>query len=178
MASVRARLVRVAGVVVALGLVLGGCAGQPGAAAVVDGEAITEATLAATVEDLSAISELPPVTVLQELIISPFLIEAAAEAGFGASEDEARAFLDDAAAGAGLDPADLEFGPGAILLGQRFAAQGKAQAAGRVTDVEAVATALIEAADVEVSPRYGQWEDLGITYISRPWLVGASASAS
>jgi len=155
---------------------LAGCSGTPGAAAVVDGEPISEATLAQTVADLGQITDLPPQTVLEELIISPFLVEAATEAGFGTSEEEARAFLDDAATNAGLEPAGLEFGPGALLLGQRFAAQAKAQEAGRVSDVEAVATQSVLAADVEVSPRYGRWEDLGITYISRPWLVGASAA--
>ena len=153
---------------------LAGCSGTPGAAAVVDGEPISEATLSQTVEDLGQITELPPRTVLSELIISPFLVEAATEAGFGTSEEEARAFLDDAAANAGVDPAGLEFGPGALLLGQRFAAQAKAQEAGRVNDLEADATDLILAADVEVSPRYGRWNDVGITYISRPWLVGAT----
>jgi len=175
---VTTRRLRTAMVAAAMVLAAGlaGCSGTPGAAAVVDGEPISETTLAQTVSDLGQITDLPPQSVLQELIISPFLIEAATEAGFGTSEEEALAFLDDAAANAGVDPAGLEFGPGALLLGRRFAAQAKAQEAGRVNDVEAAATDLIRAADVEVSPRYGRWEDLGITYISRPWLVGATAA--
>lgn len=161
-------------VVTVLAAGLAGCSSTPGAAAVVDGQAISEATLAQTVADLGQIADVPPQAVLEELILSPFLLEAATEAGFGTSEDEARAFLDNAATNAGIEPAGLEFGPGALLLGQRFVAEDKAEAAGRVSEVRDVATDLVLSADIEVSPRYGRWEDLGITYISRPWLVGAT----
>lgn len=169
----RLRTAMVAAVLV-LAAGLAGCSGTPGAAAVVDGEQISEATLAQTVADLGQFTDVPPQTALQELILSPFIEEAAAANGFGVSDQEGRAFMEDAATRAGADAADLELGPGALLLGRRFAAQAKAQEAGRVTEVEAAATELIRAADVEVSPRYGRWEDLGITYISRPWLVGAT----
>lgn len=161
-----------------LAAVLAGCSGTPGAAAVVDGEPISEAALAQTVADLGQITDLPPATVLQELIISPFLLAAASDSGFGASQAEARAFLDEAATDAGVDPQSLEFGPGAILLGQRFAAQQKAQTAGEVTSLEADATELLAAAEIEVSPRYGRWDETGLTYISRPWFIGSTEPAS
>ena len=44
-----------------IALALAGCVGQPGAAAIVDGEVISEAYLSETVADLAAFSDAPPV---------------------------------------------------------------------------------------------------------------------
>jgi hypothetical protein len=156
---------------------LAACAGAPGSAAVVDGDPISEAALADAVAEWNTLAPATPAAVLQELIISPFIVDAAAAAGVGASEDDARALLEREAQAAGVDPASVDVGPGLLLVGRRFAAQEKASAAGRTQAVEDAAVQAIQEADIEVSPRYGTWDQVRITPLVRPWLVGTPASA-
>jgi cytochrome c551/c552 len=178
MATQRTRRSVSVAVIVAVAVGLTACAGRPGTAATVDGEPVSEAELAQTVADWTQIAPANPATVLQELVISPFVIDAAAQAGVGASEEDGRAILRTAAEAAGTDPADLHVGPGLLLVGQRFAAQQAAQEAGRASAVEQAATEAIGAADIQVSPRYGTWEVLGVVEVENPWFVGAPTPAS
>jgi hypothetical protein len=156
---------------------LAACAGSPGSAAVVDGRPITESALADAVADWGQLTTAAPASVLQELIISPFIVDAAAAAGVGASEEDARDLLAREAERAGLDPASLDVGPGLLLVGRRFVAQEQAAEAGVTQAVEAAAIEALGEAHIEVSPRYGTWGDLGITALARPWLVGAPTQA-
>ena len=178
MATLRTRWWRTTAVLAVAALGLAACAGQPGAAATVDGEAISEAELAQTVADWTQLAPATPATVLQELVISPFVIEAAAAAGVGASEEDGREVLLAAAEDAGVDPADLHIGPGLLLIGQRFAAQDAALEASKGRVIEEAATTAIRDAEIQVNPRYGAWEDLGVVAVRPPWFVGAATPAA
>lgn len=165
------RLRRVLALLV-LGLALTGCAGQPGAAAVVDGEAITEATLADTVADLRVFSPAQPADALQALIVAPIWLEVSRRAGLGVSEQEAETFLDDAATRAGVDPAGLTYGPGIVQIAQVSVAQEKAASTGQVEAVAAAVSERVRAAEIEVSPRYGAWDGAaGLVPLDNAWLI-------
>ena len=156
-------------------LLLTGCAQRSGVAAVVDGQPITEATLAETVADVAAISPATPRNVLQALIVSSFWIEAASEAGLGASEQEGRALLDQLVSDSGGDPAAEQYGPGLVRIARVLVAQQKATDRGQEHEqaLTAAAAARILVADVEVSPRYGQWSGEVVVPVLPSWFVGA-----
>lgn len=164
--------VRLLAVPLAIVLALAGCAGQPGAAAIVDGEVISEAYLAETVADLSVFSDAPPASVLQALIVAPFWVDGAAEAGYGASDDEAEALLADLAASNGVSPSTVEAGPGLLSIARVTAAQDKANASGEGTAVAGVVQERVNDAEIVVNPRYGEWVlDQGVQSVPRPWLT-------
>lgn len=175
----RAARPRVAAVLAVVALLLTGCAGRPGAAAIVDGDVITEATLARTVADVSVIAPtLEARRVLEVLVVGPFWLEAAADAGFGTSTNEGLAYVEALAERAGVEPGPDGFGPGIVLIGQMSAAQEKAQAEGQGLALEQEAFVRIGEVTVEINPRYGQWAPGGIAPSTWPWLVGAAGEGA
>ena len=151
----------VAAAVVAGGL-LAGCAGQPGAAAVVDGRTITTAELATAYEQLEPIfNGAGAQDVLGVLITEPFAAEVAAERGVGVNDDEALELLRSVSVQAlGEERGNaLEFGPAAIAVGRYSLAASALQG---LDDAQAAAEDYQErvaAADVQVNPRFGEFTD-------------------
>ena len=89
--------VRAAGVLVALVTTAGlaGCAGQPGAAAVVDGTPIPTADVQAALTELSPYYQGATTTnLLAVLVQEPTVVELAEEKGVGVSDEDAQALLD------------------------------------------------------------------------------------
>ena len=89
--------VRAAGVLVALATTAGlaGCAGQPGAAAVVDGTVITASDVQAALTELSPYYQGATTTnLLAVLVQEPTVVELAEEKGVGVSDEDAQALLD------------------------------------------------------------------------------------
>lgn len=152
-------------------LVLAGCSARPGVAAVVDGETISEAALSETVHDFRVFSDAPPGSVLQALVVSPFWIEAAAEAGLGTSTQEGRARLESLAAETGAAAERAQFGPGLVSIARVIVAQQKAIEAGVAAELAAEVDRLVREAEIEVSPRYGEWSQEGLVATSPPWLL-------
>ncbi|MCM3662429.1 hypothetical protein M3148_15725 [Georgenia satyanarayanai] len=162
-------------------LALGGCSAHPGAAAVVDGERITEAELARAVSDFAAVTgqEVDSVAMLGTLVVAPVLIEVGAEHGVGASEDEAVALLDQQAEVAGLTTPKDGYGSGVIdvarmtLINQRLAQAPEGAAAAQAI------TERISEAEVEVSPRYGEFDPSGqIVPQALPWIATTTPPAT
>ncbi|MBD8062542.1 hypothetical protein [Oceanitalea stevensii] len=162
-------------------LALGGCSAHPGAAAVVDGERITEAELARAVSDFAAVTgqQVDSVAMLGTLVVAPVLIEVGAEHGVGASEDEAVALLDQQAEVSGLTAPEDGYGSGVIdvarmtLVNQRLAAAPEGAAA-----TQAI-TERISEAEVEVSPRYGEFDPSGqIVPQALPWIATTTPPAT
>lgn len=152
-------------------LALAGCSARPGVAAVVDGETISEAALAETVHDFRLFSDAPPGSVLQALVVSPFWNEAAADVGLGTSTQEGLARLESLAAETGVDVERAQFGPGLVSIARVIVAQQKAVEAGVAAELAAEADRLVRAAEIEVSPRYGEWSAEGLVATSPPWLL-------
>lgn len=179
MATVRTRWSRTVVVLAALTAGLGACAGQPGTAATVDGDVITEAELAETVREVNLFTTATPADVLMLMIASPFIVDAGADAGMAVSEQEALEFFDASATAAGLDPAELSYGPGIVLIGQGLLVERKAEQAGQGAAIHAEAVAQLGEADVVVSPRHGTWDPAtsSIAALEQPWIISATPTA-
>jgi len=177
----RGRVRLVTTVVVAGGL-LAGCAGQPGAAAVVDGHAITTAELATAHEELAPIyTGAAAQDVLGVMITEPFAADVAAEYGVGVNDQQATDLLRRAAEqvlGEGQGAA-LEFGPGAIAVGRYSLV---VSALRDLPDAQAAAAEYqerLEAADIEVNPRFGEFEGGVVAPPTLPsWIVPEGGRAA
>lgn len=180
--GVRGRLVRVLAVTVTGAAALGGCTGQPGAAAVVDGERITVGALQdATAELAPYLQDASPSSVLLLLVAEPTFEQVAQENGIVVPDDQARAVLDGLAAGGdGTAPAgDGDFSPASLEVARFTLLQQRLQEQENGADLLAEATERLADADVEINPRYGDVDfaaGTGITPVERPWLVPAAAT--
>ncbi|WP_413451177.1 hypothetical protein AA0Y32_00045 [Georgenia phoenicis] len=162
-------------------LTLGGCSANPGAAAVVDGERITETELQRAVSDFAAVTgqQVDAAAMLGTLVVAPVLIEVGSSFGIGASEDEAVALLDQQAEAAGLTAPEDGYGSGVIdvalmtLVNQRLAtAPDGSRAAEEINE-------RISQAVVEVSPRYGDFDPSGqIVPQTLPWIAETTPPAT
>lgn len=154
-------------------LLLAGCAGDPSAAAVVDGRTITRAEVEAAQDDLSAGEGVSAGEVLWILTIAPAYIDAAVDEGVGVSEDEARAALVDGNEQSG--GADGEVADSTVQVARAILSS---QALGALEDAETVlgdVQARVTELDVDINPRYGEL-DLSTGTIAptlAPWIVGA-----
>ena len=93
----RGGAVRAAGLLVALTTTVGlaGCAGQPGAAAVVDGTVIPTSDFEAALTELMPwFQGVTTANVLAVLVQEPTVVELAEEKGVGVSDEDAQALLD------------------------------------------------------------------------------------
>jgi len=163
-------------------VVLSGCSGRPGAAAVVDGEQISVAYLQATTADLAPyLKDGTQATVLTALLEAPSFDRAAAEAGVGVTRKQAADRLDQVAkqaAAAGSAPArTARFSPGAVEVVRFDLARQNLQGLPNAVEVTAQVAKTLGALDVEVNPRYGT-VDLAAGTAKPPsyaWLVPAAA---
>ncbi|MFS0700413.1 hypothetical protein AB6N24_10610 [Cellulomonas sp. 179-A 4D5 NHS] len=159
-----------------LGLVaaaaLTGCAGQPGAAAVVDGRVIPVEDVHTAVEQLAPFFEgATSQNVLAVLVQEPTIRAFAQEHGVAVSDQAARAQLTDAAAQLEVATTE-EFGEPAVavsrylLVWEQLTALPDAQTL--VPDLQLELGEL----DVEVSPRFGAVDESNeLVAVERPWLV-------
>ena len=159
--------------------VLSACAGQPGAAAVVDGTGIPASDLQTALDELSPyVQGASPAAVLRVLVFEPTVTEMAAEAGVAASDEDAQAFLDDVVAQTTPDE-DPTFSPASLAIARYFAAYTNLSNLSSQAEVTADITERVADLDVEVNPRFGTLgEGNTITAPIPPtWLVGPAAPA-
>ena len=85
-----------AAVAVLTGLAVSGCGAHPGAAAVVNGERISENEVARAIEDFTMVTGQPvdAPMMLGTLIVAPIMVDVAAGHGIAASDAEAAALLE------------------------------------------------------------------------------------
>lgn len=171
--------VLVATAVLAGGALLAGCSGHPGAAAVVDGRTISADELATASEQLLPIFRgAATQDLLGVLITEPYATAVAADRGVGVSDEQARELLRTVTAQAlGEEAAaDAEFGEGALAVARYSLA---ATALQDLPDAQAAAEDFqerVDAADVEVNPRFGTFEAGVVAAPTLPsWVVGADA---
>ena len=173
--------VRAAGVLVALAttVALAGCAGEPGAAAVVDGTAIpTSDVQAALVELAPYFQGVTTTNVLAVLVQEPTVVALADEKGVGVSDEDAQQLLDSVvrAEGEGRDRGlhGAVVGGGQVL----HRLHQPAGPAGCHRVGEEIDTRL-RALDVEVNPRFGSLTDDNQVAdpTTAPWMVKATAPA-
>lgn len=165
--------------VAALGvaLVLGGCSGNPGTAAVAGDRTISQASLVRTQQDLGVIIDAPDASaVLIALVVAPVFIEAAAEHGVGVSEEDARGLIAQNAVAAGIDPVP-ELGDGAVEVVRFTMAAQNIQGLADGADILSGIDADVAALDIDVNPRYGglNIDTQRIEPLTLPWIVAPAA---
>ena len=156
----KSRLLGIAASLTAAGLALTACSGQPGAAAVVDGQRISEYDVAQTVEIWQPLLQdrLSPAAMLAPMIQAPVLLDVAAEHGIGASLDDATQYLNDRAEQAQVTPPE-EYPDGALEVA-RMQIVVEMLNSGSVDpqQISADLTERLGELEVELSPRYGEWD--------------------
>ena len=167
---------RLAGVLAVTVVALAGCSATSGAAAVVEGEAISVAEVHEATRQLGPyLQDASPSSVLLLLLAEPTFERVAAENGLGVSDSEARAVLDQLAAGAGdASGGTTEFGPGAVSVARFTLLQQRLQELPDGAAVLEEVSAELADLDVEVNPRFGEVDfsaGTGLTPVEHPWLV-------
>ncbi|PVU83510.1 hypothetical protein DDP54_11450 [Cellulomonas sp. WB94] len=156
--------------------VLAGCSGQPGAAALVDGTAISVADVQTATTELAPLYQgVTPAAVLQVLVHERATTAVASEQGVGVNDQQAADALN--AIGAQL-PAVGERTYSAPTLAVERYLMANTLLQGLET-ADAIGTELqerIAAQKVEISPRFGTLADgATITDTVHPWLVAPTA---
>lgn len=170
------RIVAAAAVALTVVGVLAGCAGRPGAAAVVDGREIASSDVATALAELKPVYTTASVQgVLATLISEPALIQAASQHGMGVSDEDADAVLRE-----GFTKADLEapasFSPATIAIGRYLAAADKVNAAEDPQPIIDDYSRRMQEQDVQVNPRFGTFDQGSVVDPVPPaWIVSSTA---
>lgn len=157
---------------------LGACAPAPGAAATVNGRVVGEDQVASVVEELSPYlqSPLTPSQAIQALVAAPAVIDVAAQADLGVSEEDARGTLAQLSGQTGAGSVD--YSDATILVTRYLLATSLIQADPAAADLTAEATTAVSELDVTVSPRYGGWDGQVVTAPTYDWIVQPTADAA
>jgi hypothetical protein len=165
-------------------LVLGGCSSQSGAAAVVDGEQISTATLDRTTRELQELfgPQVQSRQVLTMFSIAPSYLEAAAENGVAKSREEARDYLANIAASqaASEGSATVDVSGFSDATFDIFRFDMAVQELGMLANSQEIGAQLQERVaglDIDVNPRFGEFsvENNIVLPLSHDWLVQPSA---
>lgn len=149
------------------------CAGQPGAAAVVDGTSIPASDLQTALDELEPyVQGASPSAVLGVLVVEPTVVQMAADAGVAASDADAQAFLDQVVQQSTPDEHPT-FGPASLAIARYFVAFTNLSNLSSQEEVTADITKKVADLDVEVNPRFGTLgEDNKITDPTPPkWII-------
>lgn len=178
MASItRARWLRALAGLAVVGMVVAGCSAHPGAAAVVDGQEISESHLAEAVRDFELVTGQAPeaVAMLSTLVVAPTILEAASEFGIGVSEQQAVELLDAQVEAGGRTPPADGYADGVVQVAQMTLLSQQVQSSPDAGEINDRIAERIAEADVEVNPRYGEITPDGqIQPASYPWLTTAT----
>lgn len=160
---------------------LAGCSQQPGTAAFVEGERITEnevadasatfGSLLGSAPDLSALVD----ALIKEKLVTPLV----AEYDLTASDEDVRAYFDAYSESQGAEPlTDAQLTDAGIAVGRYLMLMGEATDSEDVDVIYEEILASFQSADIEVSPRYGEFtEDGELVAITHPWLEPLATAA-
>lgn|GEM_PF-379192 len=175
-AGTTGRRPRVVGVLagVAAVAVLAGCSdGEPGAAAVVDGTAISTADVRTAKDELGPyLQAVTSLNVLNVLVQEPTVVGLADEEGVGVSDQDAQALLASIATQNGATSVPT-FSEPSLTVAKYSIAFNNLQGLTNAKDVASTLDERLSALDVTVNPRFG---DLGdgnqiVAPTARPWVV-------
>lgn len=155
------------------GALAAGCAPAPGTAATVDGRVIGESEVASVVDEISIAGTMTPTQAVANLIVAPVLLDVAAEAGYGVSDEDAVAALDRIAADQGVDP--VQASDATLLVVRSLIATSGLQGDEDAAALSAALSERLDALDVQVSARYGDWDGQGITPVQVSWIEQPAA---
>jgi len=173
--------VRATGVLVALAttVTLAGCAGQPGAAAVVDGTAIPTSDVQAALTELAPYFQgVTTTNVLAVLVQAPTVVELAEEKGVGVSDEDAQALLDSVVQQK-VKGATADFTAPSLAVAKYSIAYTNLQGLPDASDVGKEIDTRLRKLDVDVNPRFGSLTDGNQVAdpTTAPWMVKAKAPA-
>ncbi|HEY0118681.1 MAG TPA: hypothetical protein VGC04_07875 [Cellulomonas sp.] len=171
-ATARRRIVGAAAVSLALAGLLTGCSSRPGAAAVVDGQAISTSDVVTVVDELKpAVPDVTATLVLNTLIQEPTLVQLASDKGFGVSADDAKAALDSFFTTNNLT-APTSYSAATLEVGYHQAAAGKLNGATDIATISQEFADRLGKLDVSVNPRFGTWSDNQVgDPVAPTWVV-------
>lgn len=147
------------------------CAGEVGAAAVVDGKRIEVSTVQDALQDLDEITDgLTQTDILGLLIVEPIWVGLGAERGVGFTDQEVETMLGSVVAEAGLE--NREFSQGAIDVLRTDLVISSLLNGPDGQEVVSEIQERVEAADIESNPRFGEFTaDRGLNPVARTWIV-------
>jgi hypothetical protein len=153
-----------------------GCsASEAGAAAVVDGKRISVADVQSAAADFETFTGQPVAQqqVLYFLVIGPYVVDAAARAGVGVSLDDAKAQLTQRI------PDPSESGVTALQAAESVSRLTQLSEDRSKPILDGVVSKL-RSADIELSPRYGEFdaEQITITAPQENWIEAPAVAAS
>ena len=154
-------------------MVLTGCSQMPNTAATVDGQRITETEVTAATEQLTEVLGTAPETSLVANILmqEKLLAVLMAERGVEVSDDEAIAYLQSAADSYGTQPPE-DLADSTIAIGRYDLLVSEASASEDVTEISEEFVAELTSDSVQVSPRYGEYDDSGsLVTVTPEWLA-------
>ena len=169
-----------AAALVASAALLGACSPMPGTAAVVDGERITERHVTDASATFAELLGSAPSTaaVLDALVKEKVVTPVAEEFGITASDAQVVDYFAEYSASTGAEPLEESaFTPAGLRVGRYLYLMGEAQMS---EDVQEISTGMLEAfqsADIEVSARYGAYNENGeLLPTVHPWLETFNAT--
>jgi hypothetical protein len=157
---------------------LSACSGQPGAAAVVDGTAISVADVQNATRELTPLYQgVTPTAVLQVLTQEKTVSAFASAHGVGVSPTQASDGLASTAAQAPGAPKQKTYSAASLAVERYLLASQALQGLPDSATILPQLQQQISALKVEVSPRFGAvGPDNAITEPSYPWLVAPTAA--
>jgi len=174
-------LVRNAVALAAAGLVLAGCAAQPGAAATVNGTTISENDVDDATAEFVALTgqDTTPVVVLNTLVQAELLDPIATKAGYAVSDAQVQKFFLEQGALAGAEEPPNVDSPAFLDLGRFLMQYNEINSS---QDAQKILTELgtaLQDADVKVNPRYGQTNESGVIVpTAKEWIHQDEAPAT
>jgi hypothetical protein len=169
-------------VLVALTAVVGlaGCAGQPGAAAVVDGTVISASDVEAALTELSPYYQGATTTnLLAVLVQEPTVVELAEEKGVGVSDDDAQALLD-RVVDQKVEGATATFTEPSMAVARYSIAYSNLEGLPDASDMGEEIDSRLRELDIEVNPRFASLQD-GFHIAAPaplPWIVTQAGSTA
>lgn len=166
-----------AALVLGLATALAGCSAHPGQAAVVDGHEISQAYVDRAVDDVEPLFHATPAEVLGVLVVLPAWRATGEAHGVTTTAQEARDFLSRQAEASGVP--GRTFGPGAVDVAEYLLISSRLPEAADQEQALADLTAALEAQDVRISPRYGEWSADGtVVPVTPSWVVEPADDAA
>lgn len=155
--------------------------GTPGAAAVVDGRAISESDVDSVVQQLQPVmqNELVRGSVALTLAQEPTLREVASEYGLAMTDSEVRTSYATAAEQLQIDPVELTDASVAFVRYQTIATTLNSMGNQQATTIAADFTERQATLDIDLNPRYGEEIAVGtFAPTTYPWIVQTTADVT
>ena len=151
-----------------------GCTAHPGAAAVVNGETITQGYLQDTVDDFADLGEVTPSQLLNVLVAMRAGEDVVEDRGIAVSGADALAMLEDG----GIDTNG--FSPGGVEVARYIAIVTQTQTRADAEEISEEMDAARRAADIVINPRYGVLDTESGTIVDRTpaWIVTDGSAES